>query len=75
MRYLETTVGKAPAIGVPSASPLSQKSKRRPRYHVYSLKRNPHGWEMVITARCYSPPSENFVEETESHLLLPRQVL
>lgn len=75
LNHLETTVGRAPAIGVPSASALGHKPKRRARYHIYSLKRNPYGWEMVVTVRCYSPPSKSFVEETETHLVLPRPVI
>lgn len=75
LNHLETTVGRAPAIGVPSASALGHKPKRRARYHIYSVKRNPYGWEMVVTVRCYSLPSKNFVEETETHLVLPRPVI
>ena len=74
LRYLETTVGSAPVIGVPSGSALGRKAKSRARYNLYQLKRNPHGWGLVVTVRCYSPPSQNFVEERETHFTLPRPV-
>jgi 3',5'-cyclic AMP phosphodiesterase CpdA len=74
LAHLETPVGKAPAIGVPSASALGRTYKRCARYHIYRLSRNPKGWEILISVRCYSPSSERFVEERETHLALPRPV-
>jgi 3',5'-cyclic AMP phosphodiesterase CpdA len=74
LRYLETTVGRTPVIGVPSGSALGRRAKTRSRYNLYQVKRNPQGWELVVTVRCYSPPSQDFVEERETHFTLPRPV-
>lgn len=70
--HLDTTVGKAQTMGVSSASAVGRSERRRARYHIYRLKKNPHGWEMAVSVRCYSPPSESFVAETETQVFLPR---
>jgi 3',5'-cyclic AMP phosphodiesterase CpdA len=72
--HVDTVVGEAPTFGVTSASALGRTKKRRARYHIYRLEKNLHGWEMAVSVRCYSPPSESFVEETETHVVLPRPV-
>ena len=72
--HVDTVVGEAPIFGVTSASALGRARKRQARYHIYRLKKNLHGWEMAVSVRCYSPPSESFVEETETHVVLPRPV-
>jgi 3',5'-cyclic AMP phosphodiesterase CpdA len=72
LRQLETTVGTVPAIGVPSASALGRTFSRRARYHLCSLKANPHDWEMVVTVMRYSPGQQRFIEEIENHVVLPR---
>jgi 3',5'-cyclic AMP phosphodiesterase CpdA len=71
---VETIVGEAPTFGVSSASALGHKTKRRARYHIYRLEKNPHGWQMAVSVRCYSPPSESFVDDTETHVVLPRPI-
>ena len=71
-RYVETPAGSVPAIGVPSASALGHKPRRRARYHLYRLKKNPRGWEVAVSVRCYSQSSESFFEETKSNIFLPR---
>ena len=73
--HVDTVMGEAPTFGVTSASALGRTMKRRARYHIYRLKKNPHGWEIVVSVRCYSPPSESFVEDTETDLILPRPVV
>jgi len=74
LKYLQTNVGRVPAIGVPSGSAVGHKLKRRARYHLYRLKRNPSGWELAVTVRCYSLSSQSFFEEMEFHLVIPRPV-
>jgi 3',5'-cyclic AMP phosphodiesterase CpdA len=70
--HFDTTVGQARTMGVSSASAPGRTRKHRARYHIYRLKKDPHGWEMTVSVRCYSPPSESFAEETETHFVLPR---
>ena len=73
--HLDTIVGEAQTMGVPSASAFGRTEKHRARYHIYRLRKNPHGWEMTVSVRRYSPPSQTFSEETETRVLLPRPVV
>jgi len=70
--HVDTVVGEAPIFGVTSASALGRARKRQARYHIYRLEKKPHGWEMAVSVRCYSPPSESFVEDTETNVVLSR---
>jgi 3',5'-cyclic AMP phosphodiesterase CpdA len=72
--HVDTVIGEAPTFGVTSASALGRTTKRRARYHIYRLKKNPQGWEIVVSVRCYSPPSESFVEDTETRVVLHRAI-
>jgi 3',5'-cyclic AMP phosphodiesterase CpdA len=73
--HVDTVFGEAPTFGVTSASALGRTTKRRARYHIYRLEKNPPGWQMAVSVRCYSPPAETFVEESESRVVLPRPVV
>jgi hypothetical protein len=72
---VDTLAGEAPTFGVTSASALGRTAKRRARYHIYRLEKNPLGWQMAVSVRCFFPPSETFIEESESHVVLPRPVV
>jgi len=72
--HVDTVDGEAPTFGVTSASALGRTTKRRARYHIYRLEKTPHGWEIAVSVRCYSPPSESFVKDTETHVVLPRPI-
>jgi 3',5'-cyclic AMP phosphodiesterase CpdA len=72
--HVDTVVGEAPTFGVTSASALGRTKKRRARYHIYRLEKNPNGWQMAVSVRCYSPPSESFVEDTATHVVIPRPI-
>ena len=72
--HLDTIAGEARTMGVTSATAPGRSEKHRARYHIYRLKKNPHSWEMAVSVRCYSPSSERFFEETQSQVVLPRQV-
>ena len=72
--HVHTLVGEAPTFGVSSASALGRTSKRRARYHIYRLEKNSHGWQMAVSVRCYSPPSESFIADSETHLVLHRPI-
>ena len=73
--HLDTIVGEAQTMGVTSASAPGRTEKSRARYHIYRLQKNPQGWQMAVSVRCYSPPSESFVDDTETHAVLPRPVV
>ena len=72
--HFDTTVGQAQTMGVSSASAAGRAQKHRARYHIYRLKKNTHGWKMAVSVRCFSPSSESFAEETETHVVLPRPI-
>ena len=72
--HVDTVIGEAPTFGVTSASALGRTRKRRARYHIYRLKKNTQGWEIVVSVRCYSPSSESFVEDTETRFVLRRPI-
>ena len=73
--HLDTIAGEARTLGVTSATTPGRSEKHRGRYHIYRLKRNAHTWEIAVSVRCYSPSSESFFGETESHVVLPRPVV
>ena len=73
--HLDTSAGEAQTLGVTSSTALGRSEKHRGRYHIYRLKRNAHTWEIAVSVRCYSPSSESFFGETESHVVLPRPVV
>ena len=70
--HFDTIAGEARTLGVTSSTALGRSEKHRGRYHIYRLKKNPHSWEISVSVRCYSPSSESFFAETESHVVLPR---
>ena len=73
--HFETIAGEARIMGVTSASAPGRSEKHRGRYHIYRLKKNPQGWEMAVSVRCYSPSSKSFFEETGTNIVLPRPVV
>ena len=68
---LETVVGRAPSMGVPSATSRSRKHCRRARYHSYQLSRYEDGWKVLVTERGYSLSEDSFIEAGKTVLTLP----
>lgn len=59
--WIDTAVGRAPAIGVPSASAIGHKPGRRARYNLCRVRRTASAWKLGIEARAYAPELDSFV--------------
>jgi 3',5'-cyclic AMP phosphodiesterase CpdA len=66
--YLETSDGRIPVIGVPSASAAVRNPKRRARYHLYYLSPKTDSWDVRVCVRGYIKKDNCFVTEEEYHL-------
>ena len=58
--YLETSDGRIPVIGVPSASAAAENPRRRARYHLYHLLRRAGGWYIRVCVRSYVNKDKGF---------------
>ena len=68
--YLQTSDGRIPVIGVPSASTAGQKSSRLARYHLYRLSAGTDGWDIRVCVRCYVEGDKRFATEDEFRLTI-----
>jgi 3',5'-cyclic AMP phosphodiesterase CpdA len=66
--YLETSEGRIPVIGVPSASAAGENQRRRSRYHLYHLSPGVDGWKIRMCVRSYIYKDKRFVTEEEYRL-------
>ena len=66
--YLETSAGRIPVIGVPSASAAGENPSRRARYHLYHLSPRADGWDIQVCVRSYVTKDNRFDTEDEYHL-------
>ena len=66
--YLETSDGRIPVIGVPSASAAGENPKRRARYHLYHLSPRADGWDIRVCVRSYVNKDKRFDTEDEYSL-------
>ena len=66
--YLQTSRGRIPVLGVPSASSAGAHRKRRARYHLYRLSPRPDGWDIRVCVRCYVHTENRFDTEEEYRL-------
>ena len=71
LEYLETSIGKAPVIGVPSASGIGRKLGHRAQFNLYYCNPCPNGWNLEIITRSYVPGQDCFVAEESRTLVLP----
>ena len=62
---LKTPDGHAAVIGVPSASALSRRPRRRARYFTYHITPRTSGWHLRLAVRVYSPDENRFIAEHE----------
>ncbi len=72
MAEIRTPTSSIPAIGIPSASAQGRKPGRRARYHVYRITRAGDGWDILVSARGYSPERDRFIAEGDTHLMIDR---
>jgi len=63
--WIETPAGRAPVIGVPSASAIGHKPGRLARYNLCRVRRTESGWDLGIEARAWSPELDRFVAAGE----------
>jgi 3',5'-cyclic AMP phosphodiesterase CpdA len=66
--YLETSEGRIPVIGVPSASAAGENPRRRSRYHLYHLSPGVDGWNIRMCVRGYIHKDKRFDTEDEYRL-------
>jgi 3',5'-cyclic AMP phosphodiesterase CpdA len=66
--YLETSDGRIPVIGVPSASAAGENPKRRARYHLYQLSPKTDGYEIRVCVRSYINKYKRFDTEEDYRL-------
>ena len=66
--YLETSEGRIPVIGVPSASAAGENPGRRSRYHLYHLSPGVDGWDIRMCVRSYIYKDKLFDTEDEYRL-------
>ena len=63
--WIETSTGRAPVIGVPSASAIGHQPWRRASYNLCRVSRTESGWDLGIEAHTYSPQLDRFVSAGE----------
>jgi 3',5'-cyclic AMP phosphodiesterase CpdA len=66
--YLETSAGRIPVIGVPSASAAGENLKRRARYHLYHLSLKADGCDIRVCVRSYFNKDKRFDTEDDYRL-------
>jgi 3',5'-cyclic AMP phosphodiesterase CpdA len=66
--YLETSGGRIPVIGVPSASAAGENPRRRARYHLYHLSPKADGCDIRVCVRSYINKDMRFDTEEEYRL-------
>jgi 3',5'-cyclic AMP phosphodiesterase CpdA len=72
--WLATPGGRAPAIGVRSASGLGRKRGRRAQYHLHRILRSGSEWRMQMSVREYLSPARGFAETATWETALGRGV-
>ncbi len=70
--WLATPAGRAPAIGVRSASGLGLKPGRRAQYHLHRILPSGRGWHMQMSVREYLSPAQGFAETATWETVLGR---
>jgi len=69
--FLETSAGRIPIIGVPSASAIGRSLSRRSEYNLYHIVPGVHGWQIHFKRRRYSVTENRFLDCGSWQLLLP----
>ncbi len=69
--YLQTPFGKAPVIGVSSASGVGRKSGHHAQFNLYNCNPSPNGWNLDIFVWNYVSSQDCFLLEELRTLALP----
>jgi len=68
---VETPLGPAPVIGVPSASAWPRHGIKAAAYHIYRIGAAPNGWTIHMDVRRFDRRTEQFVADTGQTWSLP----
>jgi 3',5'-cyclic AMP phosphodiesterase CpdA len=71
---VETPVGGAPVIGVPSASARPKHGCKPAAYHIYVINPTPGGWQIHMNVRQFDRRSERFIGGTKRHFSIPSSI-
>lgn len=65
LNHLKTPDGSAAVIGLPSASALGRRPRRRARYVIYHITPGTAGWQLRLEVRRYSAEKSRFILERD----------
>ncbi len=68
---VDTPAGRAPVIGVPSASAWPKHGCKAAAYHVYRISPAPDGWQVVMDIRRFDPKTRRFKQRKRRGLSIP----
>jgi 3',5'-cyclic AMP phosphodiesterase CpdA len=68
---LATPQGRAPMIGVPSASARTHRGRGHARYHLYRVAREGEGWSVTVEVRGVASTLSHFTGEGRFSLAVP----
>lgn len=71
---VETPVGNAPVIGVPSASAWPKHGCKPAAYHLYMINPTPDGWQVQMDVRQFDQRSERFIAGSKQRFSIPSAV-
>jgi 3',5'-cyclic AMP phosphodiesterase CpdA len=70
LTWIDVPGGRAPVIGIPSASAFGRRAGRRAKYHLCRIARRNEGWCLHTFVREYCPVKGGFVPEGEFSFLV-----
>ncbi len=71
---VETPMGSAPVIGVPSASSWPRHGCKPAAYHIYLISSTPDGWQIKMDVRQFDRRSKRFVAGTRHSFSVPATI-
>jgi 3',5'-cyclic AMP phosphodiesterase CpdA len=71
LSYMATPRGRAPVVGVPSASALPTQNRDHSRYHLYRIEPTGGGWQIAVEVRGLAPGLDRFQPEEGFGLTTP----
>ncbi len=71
---VETPAGRAPVIGVPSASAWPKHGCKPAAYHLYVINPTPGGWQIDMDIRRFDHRSERFIAGSKQRLSIPATI-
>jgi 3',5'-cyclic AMP phosphodiesterase CpdA len=71
---VKTPLGKAPVIGVPSASAWPRHGLKPAAYHIYRIGSTPDGWSIRMDVRKFDRQNLRFVAKKHQNLRVPAAI-